>query len=269
MNKKVMKGPARPAKLIMIAAITMLMFTACSCGQTTADKPTVKIKAPAAGVAAGDVTIAVDVANFGLADAEGNQNSSGRGHIVYYLDTVFPTYYDHSALSPAGTFAVASATSYTWQGITPGPHTFAVQLVKDNITPLPAPVTDTITIEVGPPTGNPSITAINPADGDSMPPGNIIVEVQADNFIISQADMGVINRPSEGHLIYYFDEEPPVDPGIPALTDTSVVSTQTRYLWKNVSQGQHTIAVQLVNNNDTPLEQPVVKTVKLDIKPAE
>jgi hypothetical protein len=256
----------RLVKLLIISVLGMILLTASSCGYSTANKPTVKVNTAPTGAAAGDVVIRADVANFNLTDEAGNINAPDQGHIIYYLDTNVPTYYDHSATSPAGTFAIASDTSHTWSGVTPGEHTFAVQLVKADDTPLPAPVTDSITINVGPPSGNPGLKAINPADGTTLPPGNIVVEVQVENFIISQKDMGVINRLGEGHLIYYFDEEPPVDAGSPALTETSVVSADTRYLWKNVSEGKHTLAVQMVNNNDTPLDKPVTQTISLDVQ---
>ena len=66
----------------------------------------------------------------------------------------------------------------------------------------------------------------------------------------------IINRKGEGHLIYYRDEDPPVVPREPAVTDTSVVSSDLKYLWKDVREGKHVLSVQLVNNDDTPLDVP-------------
>lgn len=91
--------------------------------------------------------------------------------------------------------------------------------------------------------------------------------INVSSFIISKEDMGVINRKGEGHIIYYLDEDAPITPGLPAVTDTSVVSTDTRYLWKSVIEGNHTFSIQLVNNDDTPLDIPIVKVITLDMKP--
>lgn len=37
-------------------------------------------------------------------------------------------------------------------------------------------------------------------------------------------------------------------------------------MWKGVTEDQHTFSAQLVNNDDTPLETPVVIKVKIDVK---
>ncbi len=122
-----------------------------------------------------------------------------------------------------------------------------------------------MTVTVGPPKGDPNIMVMTPKDGSQLPPGNIVISVGANNFIISSSDMGAFNRKGEGHFIYYLDEEPPIDKGVPATTDTSMVSTETQYMWKNIGVGKHTLSVQLVNNNDTPLDKPIVMTVSVDV----
>ena len=240
-------------------ALGLLLFcTACS---SALEQPAAKIETPTNAMA-GDVTISVNVtagitANSGLEE----------GRIIYYMDASVPVYYAHSAISKAGTYAISEETSYTWTGVTPGEHTFSIQLVDKNNTPLPAPVVDSVTIQVGAPEGAPMLSITNLADGDSLTPGNILLVVQASNFIINKSGMGVINHTGEGHLIYYIDENPPTDSGVPATTDTSMVSTETSHLWKYITEGKHTFSAQLVNNDDTPLETPVVVTVSIDVKP--
>lgn len=185
----------------------------------------------------------------------------------YVVGGPVPVYYEHSATSKAGTYAISNETSYTWKGVTPGEHTFSVQLVKGDDTPLPVPAIDRMTTNVGPPNGNPGIQILFPADGSSLPPGNIAMTVKASNFIVSAEGMGVVNRAGEGHMIYYMDEVPPVDAGKPATTDTSVISSASDHLWRDVKEGKHTFSVQLVNNDDTPLDSPVVIESTIDVKP--
>lgn len=248
-------GIMKIASLLVLAAVVALACASCS---ALANQAAVKITVEN-DPRAGDVTVTAEVSGYTLGE--------GRGQIVYYLDASVPTYYEHSAVSKAGTYAVSTDTNYTWTNVTPGEHTFAVQLVNKETMPLPSPVTDKATVTVGAPAGDPGLSITNPADGDSLPPGNILIVAEVNNFIVSAADMGVIVREGEGHLIYYIDEVPPTDPGAPAKTDTCAISTELSRLWKSVSQGQHTFSVQLVNNDDTPLDTPVTATVTLDIKP--
>ncbi|NLI54654.1 MAG: hypothetical protein GX417_10110 [Clostridiales bacterium] len=243
------------------AALSLVLLLSCAACGFAAESPSAKIVEPAAATA-GDVTISVDVAGFNT-----GERNAAQGYIVYYMDTSVPVYYAHSALSKAGTYAVSKETSYTWTGVTPGEHKFSVQLVDDDHSPLPAPVVDSTTILVGAPDGAPQLEILNLTDGDSLPPGNILLVAGVNNFIVSRKDMGVVNRSGEGHLIYYIDEDPPTEQGAPAVTDTSMVSTDLSRLWKGITEGSHTFSVQLVNNDDTPLETPVFVTVTIDVKP--
>lgn len=253
-------------KLIVIVCLCLTMITtACSCGFSAANIPTVTIVAMPSGISAGDISISVQVSNFEVLNGPEESNVSGKGHLIYYMDVPVPTYYYHSAISKANSFAVAYDTTYTWRGVTPGEHTFAVQLVNNDDTPLAAPAVDTITLSVNPPKGNPNVKITRPSAETSLAPGNIAMSVAVENIIISREHMGVINRKGEGHLIYYFDENPPTDQGLPAITDTSVVSAETSYLWKNVKEGKHTFSAQLVNNDDTPFEFPVVETIAVEV----
>jgi hypothetical protein len=251
-------------RMSFVAVLCMTLLAMSSCG-VPAQQPSLVIKAPQSGVSAGDVTISVDVSNFTLLDRATGPNAISQGHIIYYLDTAVPTYYAHSAFSKAGTFALSSERSFTWSNIPPGQHTFSAQLVNHDSTPLPAPVVASVTIDVAAPQGNPEIVFLTPVDAASLGPGNIVVELKVNNFIINSQSAGVANRPGEGHLIYYLDETPPTDQGKPAVTDLSIVSANLRHLWKSVNIGKHTLSVQLVNNDDTPLAVPVVVTISITV----
>ena len=256
-------GAARTKVVVLLCVVAA---AAVSCG-LSATRPDVRILAPSADPNAGSVTITVDVTNFELVDAIGVRNVAGQGRIVFYLDTVVPTYYQHSAAGKAGTYAVESKPSHTWVGVSPGEHAFSVQLVGFDGSPLPAPVVDTRTFHVGPPAGMPRIRIPTPADASSLPPGNILIELAVDGFIVNARSMGVVNRKGEGHAIYYLDETPPTEQGIPATTDTCIVSTKLRKLWKAVPAGRHVFSVQLVNNDDTPLDPPVFHSVSVKVAP--
>lgn len=62
--------------------------------------------------------------------------------------------------------------------------------------------------------------------------------------------------PDGGHIIYYLDVTPPLKKGESALTaeGTYFITRETVHVWENLPAGAHTFAVQLVNNDNTPLE---------------
>jgi len=51
--------------------------------------------------------------------------------------------------------------------------------------------------------------------------------------------LGQANAPGEGHIHYFFDAEPPVMQGSPAVTaaGTYAATTGTNYPWMNVGPG--------------------------------
>jgi hypothetical protein len=103
--------------------------------------PSIKIISPgiAATLPTGNVTIQVSIRDFINAYNPDNTNVFGEGHIVYYMD-VDPSFVtDKAAFTAKGTYASTSALSYTWPDVKPGIHTFSVQLVNNDGTPLSAP----------------------------------------------------------------------------------------------------------------------------------
>jgi hypothetical protein len=266
MNGRSSRTSTGASRLALVVLFCAAAAATVSCGLSAA-RPDIRIIAPSADPGAGSVTVTVDVTNFKLVDAAGTRNVAGQGRIVYYLDTVVPTYYQHSAAGKAGTYSVESVPSYTWSGVPPGEHVFSAQLVGFDGSPLPAPAVDTRTFLVGPPAGRPGVRITTPAVDSPLPPGNILVELAVDGFLVSARGMGVVNRKGEGHMIYYLDETPPTARGIPATTDTCIVSSKLRKLWKAVPAGPHVFSVQLVNNDDTPLDPPVVRGVSVKVAP--
>jgi len=111
---------------------------------------------------------------------------------------------------------------------------------------------------------SPAVKIVSPTTGTSIAAGDLAVTAEAVNFNLVDK-IGQANTPGEGHLIYYLDTAPPATAGQPATTDSSspAASSQTTYTWKNVAPGTHTLSVQLVNNDNTPLEKPVVQTVTI------
>jgi hypothetical protein len=97
------------------------------------------------GIFAGNVTVTVSVGNITLV-TPGPDNHPGAGHLIYYRDVVPPVVTGIPAVSRPGTYAVSAKTSYVWEGISPGTHTFAAQLVNDDNTPLDPRVLDAVDV---------------------------------------------------------------------------------------------------------------------------
>jgi hypothetical protein len=114
-----------------------------------------------------------------------------------------------------------------------------------------------------------TVEIISPQDGATVPPGDITVVAQVTNFKIMDK-LGQANVPGEGHLHFFLDITPPTaqgKPAIPAGGEWAPVAGTT-YTFKNVPEGTHTVAVELVNNDHTPLNPPVVYGITVNVSMA-
>jgi hypothetical protein len=255
-----------------------LVLVAAGCRQEpttpqppTAAAPTVRITSPAAGatVAPGDLTVTIEVSNFTV-QPPGGANVAGRGHIHYYMDVTIPTAPGAAAVTAPGTYQAVPSTTATWENVPAGSHTFGVQLVNNDHTPLSPPVTATVTVTVGaattpPAAAAPTVRITSPAPGATVAPGNVAVAIEVSNFEIQPP--GGANAAGKGHIHYYMDVDIPTAPGAAAVTAAGTYKAvpSTTATWENVPAGSHTFGVQLVNNDHTPLSPPVTATVTVTV----
>jgi hypothetical protein len=108
--------------------------------------------------------------------------------------------------------------------------------------------------------GETDVTITRPAQGSTIDAGNITVSVEVDKFDVVDK-RGEAAADGEGHVIFYLDvgEIPTVD-GEPATTEEGTFEAQatTEFTWDDVEPGEHTFAVQLVNNYKTTHMPPVI-----------
>jgi hypothetical protein len=112
-----------------------------------ASAPSLKITSPVVGasLAAGNVTIQVALRNFISVDNSDKANIFGEGHIIYYMDVDPPIISSQISSSPqtaipaSGAYVSSAATNYTWHNVPAGVHTFSVQLVNNDNTPIALP----------------------------------------------------------------------------------------------------------------------------------
>ncbi|WP_301663157.1 outer membrane protein assembly factor BamB family protein [Methanoculleus frigidifontis] len=148
--------------------------------------PNVTITMPenGSGVSAGNVTVAIEVANFSLVDSLGQSAVTGEGHVHYYMDVEpLPTQQGSPAVPENGSYAVSTNTSYTWENVTAGNHTFAVQLVNNDHTPLDPPVTAAVNVTA-------NQTAENVTENQTMQE-NVTVGLTAENIAFNTSTITV------------------------------------------------------------------------------
>lgn len=91
--------------------------------------------------------------------------------------------------------------------------------------------------------------------------GDVEVEAYPRDFEVVDK-LGRAPSQGEGHVHFYLDvKQIPTTRGKPAVTSddaTYHATARTTHTWRDVPKGKHTLGVQLVNNDHTPLEPPVV-----------
>ena len=243
-----------PALLLALAVLAA--FAGCA-----SPGPTLNILSPQEGasVPAGDVTVTLRAGNFRIADKLGQANAAGEGHVHVYLDAgTVPSTPGSPAIpsAPDTRWAHVAGTEYTFTDVPPGTHTFTVQLVNNDQTPVIPPVYRSVTVTVtAPPV--PMVTFLSPRDEATIAAGDVPVTVRVDNFRIVEKQ-GQANVAGEGHVHYYLDiGTVPFVPGTPAIPTSPGVPwghvAATGFTFPDIPPGMHTLSVQLVNNDHTPV----------------
>jgi hypothetical protein len=141
---------ASPKRFLLVTIPVMLALSACTAVFPFASardipQPSLKILIPGDNPRVGlngigDCPVAVEVANFKLADKPGEANIPGEGHLHYFLDT------EHQEI---GAFIDSIDTIHFWQQVGDGRHVFRVELVNNDHSPLNPPVTATARTSAG------------------------------------------------------------------------------------------------------------------------
>lgn len=142
-------------KTLLFIPILLAIILLAACVPSNTSSPSIKILIPTddpemIGITGfGYVLVLVEVSNFKLSDEIGEQNVVGEGHIHYFLDVEPPTEPGKPAVTAPGTYVDTSELTYYWLDIGTGPHTFWVELVNNDHTPLSPPVIAKSSITAG------------------------------------------------------------------------------------------------------------------------
>jgi hypothetical protein len=244
-------------RITVLLGVLVLLSALAGC---TSPTPSLTILSPQDGatVPAGDVTVTIQAGHFRIVDRQGRANAEGEGHVHFYLDAgTVPSTPGAPAIpaAPEARWAAVAGTDYTFTDVPPGNHTFTVQLVNNDRTPVIPLAYRSVTVTVPVPP-SPSVTFLSPQDGATIAAGDIPVTLQVDNFRIVNPDHQE-NIAGEGHLHYYVDVGTvPFVPGNPAIPAPNIPwgeVTDTAFTLPDLPPGIHTLSVQLVNNDHTPV----------------
>ncbi|MBI2578950.1 MAG: hypothetical protein HYW26_04535 [Candidatus Aenigmarchaeota archaeon] len=101
-----------------------------------------------------------------------------------------------------------------------------------------------------PPTGTPSLEMLSPKDGDVINGSAVAIKVNVTNFRLADIAANRANRDNEGHIHYYLDDR---EQRVPY----TIVS------FTNVPAGEHSIRIELHNNDHSPLFPPVTVSIRI------
>jgi hypothetical protein len=100
-----------------------------------------------------------------------------------------------------------------------------------------------------PPGGTPSLEILRPTHGSEINSSIISIKVNVTNFQLVDIAANRQNVENQGHIAYLLDGT------------REIKSIYKDYSMANVEPGQHTLTVELRNNDNTPLTPPVKQTI--------
>jgi hypothetical protein len=261
---------------VLISVLTAVMLITAGCA--TEYSPTTTNPVPQAGIRDFNIQMVnlsptvsgTDVKVQLLTQDQNYKVDTFAQKILYYFDVTPPTTAGQPAKTAAGTFQepdLGGSLQYAviFKNVPVGKHTFSAQLVNSDYTPLNPPLTIRTEVPI------PSETTQTPAletVGVETDYGFALSTASVYGFRLNDDAIGKANKSGEGHFIFYLDVDPPTAPGQPAFSSSGTYQVQTYSVaWKKLSAGQHTFSLQLVNNDNTPLNPPVIAKTTVDLLP--
>jgi hypothetical protein len=121
----------------------------------------------------------------------------------------------------------------------------------------------------------PAVSITSPMDGATVTGSDVPMTIQINNFAITPESTdknnmkGMMqNMAGTGHIHWFIDVPAPTDTSKKAETapGTWKMHDDVSYTFTNVTPGTHTLSVELVNNDMTPLASPIYKTITVAVK---
>ena len=201
-------------------------------------KPHLKIDSPKEGamINTTNVTVMSNYTNFSVIPHFGMANVKGQGHLHYFKDVTAPTTQGQPATTANGTWNQSASDTYNWSNLTPGKHTFSVELVNNDHTPLNPPVVTMVNVTVKNATTNVSGITTNTTTNMTNMTTNmtnqsgkaVTVMLSAQNI---KYNMSTISVPAGAQVTVKFDNK---DNGIPHNFAVYQTSAATQMIFKGM-----------------------------------
>ncbi|HZD44060.1 MAG TPA: hypothetical protein VE134_08405 [Methanomicrobiales archaeon] len=123
----------------------------------------------------------------------------------------------------------------------------------------------------------PTINITQPTNGSTIMGPTVTVMVNVTNIdlvdpiIATNVSSNLLNHTLEGHILYFLDYPPVTTPGQSSIPPSSAnvtwnMTAKTIFNFTNVSPGPHNVSVELVYNNNTPVQPPANASVDFTVK---
>ncbi len=237
------------ALLLSVIAFSPTVFIVNA--QTT---PALTILSPAGAlnpstVVRQDFEVSFTVSNFELVQPgiAGQTNNANQGHIHVFLDGAYIALWINSNPIP-------------FNGMTPGNHTISLELVNNDHASFSPKITQNITVSITTapiPLGTPGISILGPAGSlntNSNVPPTFALSFTLKDFVLGEP-VGQPNAINTGHIHVFID----------GTYDVLWVSEAPIPIY-DLSTGQHTVKLELVNNDHSSLSPAVSATTTVNVQ---
>ncbi len=250
--KKSARHSVEQVTVILVLTVLVIGFTTNVYASDAA--PGLVILAPGGALNSSTVigtsfVLAFAVSNFQLVPPglPGQTNQPNQGHIHVFLDGV---YYNLWAI-PEG---------IPFNNVQPGQHTIKLELVNSDHTPLNPDVSASTTLQVtSAPQGPPSLTILSPAgalnSATNVSP-SFVVSFAINNFTFTDP-IGQPKALNTGHMHIFLDD-----------VYYGLWTSMNPIPFIGLNSGSHTIKLQLVNNDHTPLSPDLSQTISVTVSGA-
>lgn len=258
--------------VLVVLALTLALSLTAALAQ---GKPAIKVMSPAAGakITSSDIPVTVEVANFKLAPlAVGLPDKAGEGHIHVMID----------GMNMGVLFNFYTTPSFTLpgQGIAPGKHKLIFDLASNTHVDMEdtaqeveidyQPTSPKAAPEAIANAGIPEAQIVSPSDGATVGP-KVTIQVKPTNFTPALDLEGKPNLKGYGHYHVFVDMPAMTGGGGGAMMSMAgmVLMPGSNSFDVNLSAwpaGKHTLTVELVQNDHTPIEGAKPAMISINLK---
>ena len=258
--------------LLSVSALSLSLGIVLAPAVLAQGKPSLAVLSPAGGdtITSTDIPVSVQVSNFTLSPVDvGLPDKDGEGHIHVMLDGM--------NMGVLFNFYTSSSFTLPGEGIKPGQHTLTFDLASNTHMDMEDTVTS-VTVNYQPLTAQPLPQATSPAGSPEVsiawPPNAAVVgpqftvQLQRNSFTPALELEGKPNLAGYGHYHVFVDMDMAgmsggmmSMAGMIGMPASDSVPLDLR-AWPN---GQHTITVEPVQNDHTPIQgaTPAMITITL------